>query len=392
MINYFFKYDNKNNIRIIKLELIEHLDNNIEYYTIEGKTGIYLGNLTNRPIIKIIKGKVKRSIKEQAILEYNSICNKFKDKGYKSQQDLEINDITNQNEVISKVPKNNTDTNGNKKPMLALDYKTINESLLNNKWIGSKKIDGVRCLLFKKDGIIQTSSRGGKHYNIAAYYIINDPFVKYIFDMHPDYILDGELYIHGKPLSYISGLCRLETLNDKHKELTFQCYDIVDESLIFTDRLKILDNLSKIIFPNSKLEIVDQTEVQGKENIINLHDYYVKQGYEGLVIRDPNQVYKCGARDKRMLKIKMFQDSEFKIVGITEGLRPEDFVFNMETKEGYSFEAKPIGDINLKKWYRDNLQNIIGKYGTVKFFGYTHTDKPVPNLPVFKNVRLIEDI
>lgn len=31
-----------------------------------------------------------------------------------------------------------------------------------------------------KDGIIQTSSRGGQDYNIAAHYIIHDPFVEYV--------------------------------------------------------------------------------------------------------------------------------------------------------------------------------------------------------------------
>ena len=64
---------------------------------------------------------------------------------------------------------------------------------------------------------------------------------------------------------------------------------------------------------------------------------------------DPNEKYKCGARDKRMLKVKMFQDDEFEITGMTDGLREEDFVFNMKTKDGYPFEAKPMGDRALKK-------------------------------------------
>lgn len=388
MISYFFKRDVKNKIRIIKVQLEEQSDS----YIISGESGLYKGTLISRPEIKISKGKANRSLYEQAILEYNSICNNFKDKGYKSQEDLTIEDINNEIEVENKVPNSNTDSNGNKKPMLALDYNSVNIKLLDQVWYASKKIDGVRCLLFKKDGVIQTSSRGGKHYNVAAHYIINDPFVKYIFDKHPDYILDGELYIHGRPLSYISGLCRLKTLSTKHKELIFQCYDIVNESLPFSNRLIQLNDLALQRYANSRVEFVYHTKVKGKEEIINLHNEYVSLGYEGLVIRDPNQVYECGARDKRMLKIKMFQDAEFKIIGITEGLRFEDFVFNMETKEGYHFEAKPIGDINLKRWYRANLQSIIGKYGTVKFFGYTHTDKPVPNLPIFKNVRLTEDI
>ena len=343
-----------------------------------------------RPLVTIDQGKVKRTVKEQAQLQYNSLINSYLDKGYKKPEDLNIADINNSVEVESKVPKQNTDDKGNLKPMLALSIDDLPKSklsILNNKWLASKKIDGVRALLFKKDGVIQTSSRGGKDYNIAAYYIINDPFVIHLFNLHPDYILDGEIYIHGKPLNYISGLCRLKALDPQHKQLTFQCYDIVREDLSFTQRKNILDSIEHDKPIDSRLEIICHTEVQGKESIIKLHNKYVADGYEGLVIRDPNEKYKCGARDKRMLKVKMFQDAEFEIAGMTEGLREEDFVFNLKTKEGYTFEAKPMGDRALKQWYRENINNIIGKFATVKYFGYTTTDKPVPNLPVMKALR-----
>lgn len=394
MTNYFFKRDNNNKIRVVQLNLNEHTDiqSNEKFYSITGETGVLNGKMVKRPLVTIEQGKVKRTVKEQAELQYNSLCNSYLDKGYKSQEELKIKDITDESEVDLKVPKQNTDAKGNLKPQLALSYEKVDSKLLENKWLGSKKIDGVRCLLFMKDGIIQTSSRGGKDYNIAAHYIITDPFVVKLFDLHPDYILDGELYIHGKPLSYISGLCRLETLDDRHKELTFQCYDIVREDLSFIQRKDILDSIEKERFSDSKLVIVPHIEVQGKSQIMDLHNRYVNDGYEGLVIRDPNQKYKCGARDRRMVKVKMFQDGEFKIVGITDGLREEDFVFNMETKEGYPFEAKPMGDRALKKWYRENIDKLIGQMGTVKYFGYTTTENAVPNLPVFLNLRDKKDI
>lgn len=389
--NNLFKRDNNDKIRHIELYLDEYTDCTGDiFYSITGKTGLYLGKMVPRPLVTIDQGKVKRTVKEQAQLQYNSLINSYLDKGYKKPEDLNIADINNSVEVESKVPKQNTDDKGNLKPMLALSIDDLPKSklsILNNKWLASKKIDGVRALLFKKDGVIQTSSRGGKDYNIAAYYIINDPFVIHLFNLHPDYILDGEIYIHGKPLNYISGLCRLKALDPQHKQLTFQCYDIVREDLSFTQRKNILDSIEHDKPIDSRLEIICHTEVQGKESIIKLHNKYVADGYEGLVIRDPNEKYKCGARDKRMLKVKMFQDAEFEIAGMTEGLREEDFVFNLKTKEGYTFEAKPMGDRALKQWYRENINNIIGKFATVKYFGYTTTDKPVPNLPVMKALR-----
>lgn len=124
---------------------------------------------------------------------------------------------------------------------------------------------------------------------------------------------------------------------------------------------------------------------------MSLHQQAITEGYEGLVLRDPTQPYKCGSRD-RMFKVKEFTDDEFEILGIVDGLRDEDLCFLLKTKEGNQFKAKPIGDRALKDWYRNNINSLIGKMGTVKFFGYTSTEYPVPNLPVFLSVRDKKDI
>ena len=187
-------------------------------------------------------------------------------------------------------------------------------------------------------------------------------------------------------------MCRLETLNDKHKELKFYCYDIADESKSFKDRLKELTHIKEKCPIDSKLVIVEHTPVSGLDQIKALHNKAVSDGYEGLVVRDPEATYKYGARDNRMQKLKEFSDSEFLITGIEEGLREEDMCFTLKTKEGYLFKAKPIGTREDKKWYREHINDIVGKMGTVKYFGMTNTDKPVPNLPVFKSIRDNYDI
>lgn len=246
-------------------------------------------------------------------------------------------------------------------------------------------------MLFNKTDGPFISSRGGGDYNVAAHYILKDPYLHYILTKYPNIILDGELYIHGKPLSYISGLCRLKDLDEKHKELEFHCYDIVDESKIFNDRFKILHLLRDAAPLQSKIKFVLHKEISGKDEIFKYHEYAIQLGYEGLVLRDPDQCYKCGSRD-RMIKLKEFQDFEYQIVGMSEGLREEDFVFNLVTKEGYPFQAKPKGDRELKKWYRENIDKLIGKMMTVKYFGYTTTEHPVPNLPVAISLRDKNDL
>lgn len=153
-----------------------------------------------------------------------------------------------------------------------------------------------------------------------------------------------------------------------------------------------LGQIQKNCPADSKLVIVDHVPVQGLDAIMAQHNKAITDGYEGLVIRDPEANYKYGARDTRMLKIKLFTDDEFKITGIAEGLRDEDMCFTLVTKEGYPFKAKPIGTREDKQWYREHINELIGKMGTVKYFGMTNTEHPVPNLPVMKCVRLEEDV
>lgn len=387
MIKYLYKRDNKSKIRVVSLILTHYNTPDGEFYTITGESGQNGGKQVKRPLIRIEFGRAARTIEQQAILEYNSIINNYLDKGYKTQEQLGIVDINDAVEVESKVPNINLDQNGALKPMLAKHYKDIPNFDWDKSYYASIKLDGTRASIFVRNGKIVTSSRGGKNYDIPATYILNDPCVKEIFELYPDIILDGELYIHGKPLSYISGLCRLKDLDPKHDELRFYCYDIVDESKTFIERLEIIKSLP--IEPLSKLKIVEHYPLSGKEDIMNKHNQAIQDGYEGLILRDPLKTYKCGSRD-RMFKVKEFTDDEFKILGIVDGLRDEDMCFLMETKEGYVFKAKPVGDRKLKTWYKEHVNDLIGQMGTVKYFGYTTTDKPVPNLPVFKNVRNYE--
>jgi DNA ligase-1 len=342
--------------------------------------------MIEQPVIEITKGKVKRTISEQATLEFNSHVKKYLDKGYKCISDYGYTSLENFDENV--VPKSNTDQKGLVKPMLCEQYDFNDSKLEKITWKASTKLDGLRTMLYYKDGVIYTSSRGGKDYNVAATYIREDVYLKSLFESNPNLILDGELYKHGWNLQKISGLGRLETLHDDHKELKFYCYDIVDESATFEQRYNRLQTFTE----TDKFILVQHVDVKGNDNIKTLHDRYISEGYEGLVLRDPSKTYKCGSRSNRMLKVKEFVDAEFEVIDLVEGLRDEDMCFLLTTKEGNTFKAKPIGDRQLKQWYRDNLELLIGKMATVKYFGFTNTENPVPNLPVLKSFRINEDM
>lgn len=376
--------DSKSKLRVV--EILCDWDSTAETYKLKRYTGQFNGKMIDQPVIEIVKGKAKRTISEQATLEFNSHVKKYLDKGYKKISDYGYDSLENFDENV--VPKSNTDQKGLVKPMLCDQYDFDDSKLEKITWKASTKLDGLRTMLYYKDGIIYTSSRGGKDYNVAATYIREDEYLKTLFEENPTLILDGELYRHGWNLQKISGLGRLETLTEDHKELQFYCYDIVDENKTFKERYEILQTLNQ----TEKFVVVEHLDVKGNDNINKLHDKYIDQGYEGLVLRDPNKTYKCGSRSNRMLKVKKFTDAEFEVIDLVEGLRDEDLCFLLKTEDGNQFKAKPIGDRQLKQWYRDNLDSLIGKMATVKYFGFTNTENPVPNLPVLKSFRLNEDM
>lgn len=372
--------DSKNKIRIVEISC--QIDNNV--YVLKRKTYQYSGKISVQPDIVIDQSKAKRTLLEQATLVYNSHVKKYLDKGYKRLFDLGYTSLDECN-IEQIVPSEITDQNGFQRPMLAKPHKECAISIFERDFYASRKIDGVRCLTHFVNGQIVTSSRGGNDYNVSAHYVINNPKLIEFFKEHPDYSLDGELYIHGRSLAYISGLCRLQTLNEKHKELKYYIYDVAVEKLKFSERLDILNELSELFDDSDPIVIVEHILVNSWYKIKKLHDKFVNEGWEGCVIRNPDKEYGFNRRDNRMIKIKEFDDSEFEIVGIAEGLRPEDFCFVLKTSKNQEFKAKPIGDRKLKDWYRSNINSLIGKYGTVKYFGLTPYG--IPNLPTFINVR-----
>ena len=344
--------------------------------------------MTKQPVIEILTGKAKRSLNQQCDLEFKSHVKKYLDKGYKTIQSLGCEDLASFNPDVH-LPAQNTNQQGIVKPMLCKVYDPSDKKSKNITWLASRKLDGLRCFIYMKDGELHTASRGGQNYDVASTYILQDPFIRDIFEKSPKLILDGELYRHGWNLQKISGLGRLESLHEDHKQLKFHCYDIVNEKMLFKHRWDILKSFN--VPHDSLLTIVEHVEVSGDNNINILHDQWVSEGYEGLVLRNPNETYKPGGRDRRMQKVKKFTDGEFEILGLVEGLREEDMCFLMKTKEGYEFKAKPIGTREDKQYYREHLSEMIGKMATVKYFGMTNTDQPVPNLPVFKNLVLEKD-
>lgn len=390
--------DNKGKIRVVEIDY--EWDDNRRGYVIRRKTSQYGGKVTVQPEIWIFTGKAKRTVSEQVKLEYNSHLKKYQDKGYKLlPSNIDLKDSSSvQAFVEEQMGEGVSDSNGFKKHMLAKQADKVATSVFDKLkyWYASRKIDGVRCSFYYKDGEVRTASRGGEHYDYSTAFLRENPKLIQFFENHPNIVLDGELYKHGKSLQQISGAARLEKTTAGMDWLEYYIYDVMDSTKTFEERLEILHDIESELSlgfnPNKEWEegelrfqMVPQEKVVGWTNIQKLHDKYVSEGFEGVVIRDPSKVYNFGGRTNAMIKVKMYKDAEFEIVGYEEGLRPEDMVFVCQTELGARFEAKPMGPRELKYEYLDRMDEIIGKMATVKYFYLS--DEGVPLQPVLKCIR-----
>lgn len=368
-------------------------------YIIKRSYGQLKGKATSGPDINIIAGKAKRTTKEQLVLQFNSEVKKQLDKGYK-EVEKHPNEYTEAElqEIYGDVKMREGAT---VKPMLAKQEKDVkNRKIFDKEWYISRKINGVRCLIYYDGKRVRTSSRGATNYDIAVIHIIQHPILEKFFENHPTAILDGEVYKNGYTLNKISGICRTQATVSDGKDLEFYWYDIVDLEQPFSERWKTMNEWSKELqlsdfdpyrhFSDSELHIqfLPQEIISGFNNMKKLHDEWVSEGWEGAVIRNPDSVYKPGSRGNDWIKIKEYFETEYPIVGLSEGLREEDMCFILETPNGQRFNCKPMGDREQKQWYREHIDELIGKNLTIKYFEMSGVEgSEVPQQPIGLAIR-----
>lgn len=396
-INELISRDSKGKIRVVYLKGIYYPRS--EEFIINKTTGLFNGKLTDQPEKIITEGKAKRNVHQQGDLEYNSMLNKYLDKGYKKVDELfnKSLDKLSEEDINEKLPLIKTNADNIPIPMGCKKYTEVATKMFDKEYMASRKLDGVKCIFYQKDGEIKTSSRGGKNYNAALGHLINDPIMIKIFEQYPNIMLDGEIYKHGWPLQKISGLVRTkkvtsEILSDLN-QLEYWIYDIADDKLKFEERYELMQQLEPLVKQSSNIKILEQVPISGWLGIDKLNKKYVSEGYEGVVIKRLDGYYGYGKKTNVAIKVKDYKDSEFLIVGWVPGLRPEeDMCFVLETKAGKRFKAKPMGDLNTKLEYIKNMKDIIDNklMGTVKYFNMS--EDGIPTQPVFKSIRYPEDI
>jgi|TARA_R110000824_G_scaffold20545_20_gene77468 DNA ligase-1 len=215
-------------------------------------------------------------------------------------------------------------------PMLAHKFLERYEEAIDEPVLVQRKLNGTRCVEHEDLSICETSegafSRKGEQYFCVEHITAE---LKQVHAKYPNLVIDGELFKHGVPLNEI---VKLVSVNRKAKDVTdedrdrakaiveFHIYDVYDASqpnLTNIERLALIGN----IFKSFKFRSIKQVEtelVETFDRVIELLEIYIKEGYEGAIIRLVKGIYEL-KRSYQLLKLKKFYDAEYKVVKIEEG-------------------------------------------------------------------------
>jgi DNA ligase-1 len=235
------------------------------------------------------------------------------------------------------------------------------------------KLDGIRCIV-KKDGMW---SRNGKKI-ISAPHIFES--MKPLFEVNPNLVFDGELYA-DKFANDFNAICSLvkktkptvDDLKASAEQIQYHIYDLPSHNTHFSIRIGALN---KLTLPKCCVVVLTDF-VENENELMELYEEYVNEGYEGQMIRlDKSYENK---RSKSLLKHKSFIDEEYTILGVEEGIGNKtgmvgSFIF--ENKTGKRFNSSP--KFNWEECQRmwSERDQLIGKSATVKYFNLTPDGVP----------------
>ena len=277
-----------------------------------------------------------------------------------------------------------------KKPMLAYPVSAKPIDYSKPTFI-QPKLDGVRCVIQYDAGVVTAWSRTGKEWKNIEHIKLN---LYRFFDKFPNVILDGELYNHDLRDNFekIISLVRKTKPTDEDRleasKLTqFHCYDIIDETLPFDQRIEFVNQSLMLI--GSSIYTVDTHEVHAEIFAKQIHKINLDNGYEGSIVRT-NDTYAC-KRSHNLRKFKDFSDAEATLTGWVEGKGKRIGTIGKFTAiddEGNEF-GMPVMD--KFEWLQNNfdfMKTWVGQRATFTYFERTKANSY--RHPLFKCIRNYE--
>lgn len=366
---------------------------------VENKYLVYYGIVGKEICVKEIH--CSRNVKDEVKSKYNE----KRKQGYKYIEEIKDDGIPPVGEAAlyeylnTYLPYNRTNADGLLLPMLAKVYDNTNNKMFKNHscYFGQPKINGLRCFisakqnygdLFKpislifqsREGTIWTSLNNLEEYLL---HIIPDSFIHKMIE--EDLSLDGELYLPGYNINEINHFVKDPNCLE-NKLLQYWCYDIAIDDIPQYERLDIINlyfgktefkNKNEHLNNKNRLIILDNYSICNNDNAIFLRNKFINEGFEGLILRNPDTEYQFGKRNSAMYKYKNTTDGIFKIIDIyKEGIKRDIPLFLCKNDINDNlFEVHINGTMEYQKNILENKENYINKYLYISFGERSGVDK-----------------
>lgn len=172
--------------------------------------------------------------------------------------------------------------------------------------LASPKLDGIRATV--RNGIVYArSNKPIANLNVQSKF------------GHLEWC-DGELIV-GDTTSKTCYRDTASVVNSKSKpacDVTFYMFDHIQyPNLPYTDRFDRIHGWKNV----ANIRVVPSWSCLRLTCLLQHEEQVLNQGYEGLILRDPNTPYKMGrstANEQYLLKLKRFVDAEAEVIGFEE--------------------------------------------------------------------------
>jgi ATP-dependent DNA ligase len=272
------------------------------------------------------------------------------------------------------------------------------------------KLDGCRCLAYWEGDRIVLLSRGQKEWDLPH---IVEELEKVLAQ---DAMWDGELYVHGVPFQTIQSWVTKK--RPESKQIEYHVYDVPicdGEEKIWDERRLDLERVvpgspAKADPATPHIVMVPTLEVTSEDQVTAFERKCVELGYEGAMYRNRKGHYDMSGSKSNtyLLKVKTFDDAEFKCIGYTDGSGKNahivTWICSLDTdaavigyKPGYSpkegdrtFNCDPLGSYDERAMWFQTADQFVGKVLTVKYFGLYESG--TPRFPKGKAFRVEADL
>jgi len=255
----------------------------------------------------------------------------------------------------------------------------------NEVWLGSRKLDGVRCIIRKEQNSIIAYSREGNKFTTIQKVLDEVALIP------GDFVLDGEICLMDKDGNEdFQGIMKQIKRKDHTIEnpkyvifdyLTLEEFSNKEGTTKLQDRYTSLQRcfkISDLTFTNI-LSLLSQIQITGIDHLSEMIASADANGYEGIMLRK-NAGYE-GKRSKNLLKCKKFFDAEYEVLDI-------EFDSHRVIREGKEVVIPMLANVWIEHkgyrvavgsgWnqeqrirYQANPEQLLGKTITVQYFEET---------------------